>query len=320
MADTDRGEVPAAPEDAETAQAWAQFEHRLAGYLATMTGEDDHLLLESPGDEGARGGPPYAQFAAYDDGAMLRAEVTGNRYLAHELPTAKCVQLEQIGWQLNWAFDEAAGADEVPMDNWSIEASVDESPSVARAVTCALRDVFGILHPQLLTQQAWGPAAAQVDHLDLVASGDVPSEAPAEEEPLAHLATDYDELRTLVGQTLEAKFDEEPDVDSDDDFVIEHMGQRVWVIVLRDQPVIEIMARVACGVRSRRAASVELGLLNRDEMWSRWILRDRDVWQVLRIPALPYVPTHLEAMIDCFLIAMGEQRDDLALRLGAQVE
>ena len=92
------------------------------------------------------------------------------------------------------------------------------------------------------------------------------------------------------------------------------------MIVLRDQPVIEIIARVACGGRSRRTASVELGLLNRDEMWSRWILRDRDVWQVLRIPALPYVPTHLEAMVGCFLMAMGEQRDDLALRLGAQVE
>ena len=67
MADTDRGGAPA-PEDAETAQAWVEFEDRLAQYLATMTDEADHLVIESPGDNDERGCSPYAQFAGCGDG------------------------------------------------------------------------------------------------------------------------------------------------------------------------------------------------------------------------------------------------------------
>ena len=76
---------------------------------------------------------------------------------------------------------------------------------------------------------------------------------------------------------------------------------------------------MAHGVHSRRATAVELGLLNRDNLWVNWTLRDRTVWQTLVLPGFPFVPTHLDAMLDLFLEAMTETRDDLAYRVGAKV-
>ncbi len=81
----------------------------------------------------------------------------------------------------------------------------------------------------------------------------------------------------------------------------------------------EIFARVAHDVQSRRHTAVELGLLNRDRAWVRWGLRDRDVWQQLMIPAKPFAPAVLDAMITVFADAMSQTRDDLALRTGAEV-
>lgn len=136
---------------------------------------------------------------------------------------------------------------------------------------------------------------------------------------LAIEPADRDELVKLVADQLRQKYEEEPDVDDDGDFVLHHMDQPVWGRVWDDQPVIEIFTRVAHDVYSRRAAAVELGLLNRDNLWSRWIMRDRTVWQSVRLPGKPFVPSHFDLMIDLFFAAMSETRDDLALRLRASV-
>lgn len=88
--------------------------------------------------------------------------------------------------------------------------------------------------------------------------------------------------------------------------------------VLPNQPAVEIIARVAYDVRSRRAAAVELGLLNRNHLWSRWTLRQREVWQTVHLPAQPFAPRHLDVMLDLFFEAMADTRDDLALRLRAK--
>lgn len=70
---------------------------------------------------------------------------------------------------------------------------------------------------------------------------------------------------------------------------------------------------------SRRAAAVEIGLLNRDSPWVRWTLRDRDIWQTILLPGNPFVPSHLHTMLDQFHKAMTATRDDLAYRTGAKV-
>ena len=71
--------------DEELDALWDQLEEDLTAYLATMIDPDegDHLLLElaDPDPDGEAGCPPYAQFAGFGDGRMIRAEISGNAYL-----------------------------------------------------------------------------------------------------------------------------------------------------------------------------------------------------------------------------------------------
>lgn len=67
---------------------------------------------------------------------------------------------------------------------------------------------------------------------------------------------------------MREKYGADPTVDDDGDFVLHHLGQPVWVRVRTDQAAVEIMARVAHDVHSRRATAVEIGLLNRDNLCS----------------------------------------------------
>lgn len=321
-----------AADDASAMQAldvmWRELGRRLGAHLGTMTDpeEGDHLLVEiADPDPDGDGCPPYAQFAAFGDGTMLRAEISGNAYLLpqYRLDEAGCDYLLAGGWEGNEGDEK----------NWFIQVPVSEVAAVADRVVSTFRFHFGIAHPQLLTYCGWGPAASAAPALGLCATADVPVEEPqAPQETLSRRAgprprkamqavtpADRDELVDLVRQTLAHKYDDEPEVDDDGDFVLEHLGQLSWIRVRHDTPTVEIMARVAHDVRSRRATAVEVGLLNRDHPWVRWVLRDRTIWQTVVVPGLPIVPQHLDDLLDVFFAAMTSTRDDLALRTRAKV-
>ncbi|MEI2671108.1 MAG: hypothetical protein V9G13_08260 [Marmoricola sp.] len=77
---------------------------------------------------------------------------------------------------------------------------------------------------------------------------------------------------------------------------------------------------MAHDVHSRRATAVEIGLLNRDNLWVRWTLRERAVWQTLLLPGQPVRPEPPGR--DARPLSsqrMSETRDDLAYRTGAKV-
>lgn len=324
-ADTDREENDAIQEpDA----LWEKLEEELTAYLSTMVDADeaDHLLIElaDPDPDGDAGCPPYVQFAAFGEGHMIRAEVSGNAYLLpqYTLDEDGCDFFTMMGWVGNDATEK----------NWYIERPVTGADEIANHVAWALRYHFGIAHPQMLTRQAWGPASDGVGVLGLCATGDVPVDEPqapivpaaprARGSVMARLAlkpVDREDLLHIVASLLREKYQEEPILDDDGDFVLHHMGQPVWVRVRTDQPAVEVMARVAHDVHSRRATAVEISLLNRDNLWVNWNLRDRTVWQTLVLPGYPFVPSHLDAMLDLFLQAMTSTRDDLAYRTGAKV-
>lgn len=333
MTGSNIGGTPASsPRDGDTPEdlgaQWYALEVALGAYLATMvdpTG-DDHLLIELP--DPTPGGPgesaPYAQFAAFGDGTMIRAEISGDGYLHPQfhLDEAGCSYLMAAGWSGN----DPEGPE---TKNWFVERPVGEADDLAEEVIEVLQHHFGVAHPQLLTYHAWGPAAEDADMLGICATEDVPLDDP--QAPQGHecrtasggesrviVTQDRDELVAAVADVLREKYECEPTVDEDGDFVIQHMDHPVWIRVRPDQPAVEIMALVAYGVHSRRATSVEIGLLNRDRLWTRWTLRERGVWQTLVLPGLPFVPEHLEIFLEIFLQDMSETRDDLAFRTGAK--
>ncbi|MDO8108334.1 hypothetical protein Q6348_14140 [Isoptericola sp. b441] len=143
--------------------------------------------------------------------------------------------------------------------------------------------------------------------------------SPEPEPPLAIMPADRDALARLVHDVVREQTGTDPTIDDDGDIALTHLSQPVWVRARHDQPAVEIFARIAHDVYSRRQAAVEIGLLNRDRTWVRWVLRDRAVWQQLTLPGAPFAPAVLTAMLTVFMETMDETRDDLALRLGATV-
>lgn len=323
MTHTDHGGRPAAGD--ELALLWDRLEVQVTDFVAGMTdpGEDDILLLELPDpDPAAPGCPPYLQFAGFGGGRMIRAELSGDAVLLpqHVLDDEGRSFLRSHGWAGN---DPDSGPD---ARNWFVHCEPAGVAAVVGQAFTALRLHFKVPHPHLLTYEASGPAAARVGSLGLLASGDVPHEQaaapvvlpPPASAALARMPASREELVAFVGAVLHAERPGDVTLDDDGDYVLHHLGQPVWVRVRQEQPAVEILARVAHGVYSRRATAVEIGLLNRDKAWTQWTLRDRDVWQTILLPGLPFVPVHLARMLEVFLAAMTETRDDLALRIGAK--
>lgn len=310
------------PEPAALDALWQDFEDALTAYLETMTdpSEQDHLIVELPDLLHCPGTTPYAQFAAMDGGRMLRAEITGNHHLdpIYQLGIESDTILRSLRWQGN---DDAS-------PNWFTERPITDAPALAIEATTALRHLFGIVHPELLTQQAWGPASAGIGLLGLAATEDVPTDGQGVKtsllledelgEPSIESPSDREELAALVGMLLEERFEEPVSTDEDEDFVLHRHGQPLWVRVSADEPVVQVFACVARGVRSRRTAAVEVGLLNRDHRWMKWILAERDVWQTLSLPGRPFVPIHFAVLLDAFIETLGETRDDLMYRTGTR--
>ena len=301
----------------ELDDAWNHLVESLAAHLARMTDDGDHLVIELP--EGHDGGTtPYAQFAGFGHGLMVRTELGGDAYLtpAHQLSAELWEFLRLLGWQ---------GNDEEEL-NWFVERPLGDAKLVSAMVVGALREAYGVVHPLLLTYRAWGPAAAAAAELGLSATAEVPVELPespaspeSPEPPMALVPDDRDDLVEMVLMTLDAKYGGRPDVDDDGDVMLTQLDQPVWVRARAEQPAVEIFARVAHAIHSRRATAAELAVLNRDNPWVKWTLRERTVWQHIVIPAMPFAPTHLDAMLDVFLETMTATRDDLAFRVGGRV-
>ncbi|RYC10498.1 hypothetical protein EUA94_13310 [Nocardioides zhouii] len=276
-----------------------------------MTSEEDHLIFEMPTGHGD-GCTPYVQFAGFGSGTALRAEVSGNAFLApmYALDLDDSEMLRAVGWQGN--------DDENP--NWFIECAITLAGVAAVMAIGALRDVLKIGHPQLLTYDAFGPNADGAREVGLSATEDVPvEEVPAAKQPILQPSGRH-ELIEMVGATLRDHLGELPPFEvRGGHFVLTHLDQPVWVRVRNDQPAVEILARVTRGVHSRRATAADITVLNRRHMWTQWVLHDRAVWMRLPIPALPFAPAHLSTMVDVFLDAMTKTRDDLAFRVGGTV-
>lgn len=178
---------------------------------------------------------------------------------------------------------------------------------VSRAMAW-LRNKCAIPHPQLLTHRASGPCAAWSGVLCLDwTKGAGPG--------YAHVSS-RDALLDLVEETIGSQI--AVGRDEDDDFFIDHAGQRVWIRVLGETAIV-IGTRVAHGAPSRRQAAVEVGILNRSSQRIWWQILRGDVYQTARIDAAPFAPEHLSSTLTHFLHTMTKTRDDLALRVGGQV-
>lgn len=333
-ADRDPADVASCPDPTVEAR-WSDLERRLAAQLLRMDDdeESDLLIVEVPGfDDEGPGSAPYVLFAGADGGARLHTEASSNDQLTPQflLDETACRSMRAAGWH---------GAD-APEKNWFRDDGLAAAPEVARSVVVALREQFGVAHPELLTYRAWGRAAGAAGLLGLVASTAVPvdrvdrigPDAPSgtslstvsgddEADEMTSFRREFTrpkDLTDVVIRFMRKNFDDVV-VDDTGALVVRHLGHLVFVNIMNEEPAVHVSARVVHNARSRAATAVEVELLNRDDLWMKWTVRRRTIWQEVTIPALPFAELHLAVLMDIFLHTLERTRDDLALRTGGEV-
>lgn len=299
------GSEPAADETFD--KEWRELEIALGNVLVQLDEPGQWLALELPGATPGHGpGAPWALFFPPGKDEAVSGLLPANSDLLeeHRLTIQDFAALTQLGWH------QGPGA------TWLIERHASDADDIAEAAIGALRTVFGAPHPQLLTYLSHGLPEGCDERLGLHRKGDVPTE-PVEQagelvRPVVHVKNP-EELRAAALALITEKLGEEPDVDDDGDILVPLAGQLVYVEVL-DQPAIRIHAPVVHRVRSERQTLVELGLMNRRSVWTRWELRGDEVWQEVSVLAWPFAPDHLDLLLDTFERQLENFRDDLVLR------
>ena len=136
------------------------------------------------------------------------------------------------------------------------------------------------------------------------------------DEPLATNPDDADHLRALVDAALVPLFGGLPEHDSDDDVPVANGSGLVWVRVLESAPVVQLFSALVYDVTDLERAAFEVAVLNRDVQFLKFMLLEDTVMAYLYVPALPFAPLHLRAMLDLMCRTLNRIDQDLATRVG----
>jgi hypothetical protein len=288
-------------------EAWSRFQARLGDHLAAME-QDDLLVVDVIGTEEDEGGAlPYLQFSAWGDG-MLRGEVSSNHVLAasRQLDAGGEAAVEALGFA-----GPTYGRDDEP-DSGSLNFHVDlqqtEADRLAVMSVRALRDVFGVLDPAFL--EAEGLTADPPVAVPPSVGGVSP------DEPAAVFPRDgAEQLRELVDEALTPYFGHVPEHDDDGDIPVEVGDTFLYVRVHEEMPVVEIFGCVATGAEDLAQAAFEVAVLNRDVRFVKFRLVGDAVVAYLHLPAWPFAPEHLRAMLAMTSEVVERVEPDLVARL-----
>ncbi len=295
--------------DESTAEAWRGFQARLADRVAAM--EDDELLLveveSAVGDED--GAAPYVQLCGWG-GDLVRVEAVSNHYLAdqHRLDEDEEAVLVELGFSApTYASDEEPDSGSA---NFHLDAERTEADRLAVVTVRALREVYGVAHPAFL------------DADGLQRDEDAPaSEEPSPKVPAGAVAVyprnGHDQLQSLVDEAMEEHLGRPPWHDDDGDIPVFVGNTIVWVRVL-DVPVVRIFSLLVDEVRAVDRAALEVGVLNHDHMFPKFVLEGRQVWAYYHLPAWPFVPEQFRLALRKMTDGLSRVADDLVMRLGGR--
>lgn len=288
--------------DGSTARAWRSFQARLADYLAEMTDQDSLVIdIEVP-ESDVDGAAPYVQFAGFGE-TMIRAEVSGNRYLAerYELDEDQCQRITALGWSEPVDDVEDAG-------NFSMHVSRAEADRLAVMSVRVLREVFAVAHPAFVIADGLVDAPAP-EEIPLAVDSD---------EALATMPESHEHLCELVDATLAGVFGSPPEKDDDGDIPVWWGSCLVFVRVPVGVPVVELFSLVAVDVAHRKRAAFEVNVLNRDLRFIKFVLVQDRVFAHVHLPAAPFVPEQLRSMLTEMTRRLDEIDDDLLARVGGR--
>ncbi|SEL36936.1 T3SS (YopN, CesT) and YbjN peptide-binding chaperone 1 [Rhodococcus maanshanensis] len=271
--------------------AWREFRGTLADHIGTMRGEDI-LVVELAEEPGVGGYLPCVQFLAWAED-LVRCEVPSNAFLdpRFALSPADEALLIELGWQHPTCAPDADPGDGSPAH--FLDRTVRWSDQLASMAVSAFRDVWSVPHPSFLRAEAIGSRGANL------AGPTVRDWLASDVDPMLAVAPrDPDHLRDLVEAALTDLLGDQPQVDSDGDFVLTLEGHAVFVIPHATEPVVRLWVPLLYRIGGRtRAAETVADLTAR---WShlRFVLREDRLNAVIEVPGFPFVPRHLTDLLD----------------------
>lgn len=291
-----------------TARAWRAFQARLADHLAALA-EDGSLLVDVGPVGGEEGLAPYVQFRAWGEG-MLRGEVSSN----HVLPQARQLDAAAEEGLLELGFAAPThGVDDEP-DSGSLNFHVDvdqaEVDRLAVMAVHALREAFGVPHPAFLQADGLEGSPAPVEP----SAAELGPEEPAAVFPYGGHA----QLQSLVDDAVRPNLGHAPDHDDDGDIPVDVGDTVLYVRVHETVPVVELFGCLVTDVQDLERAAFEVAVLNRDVQFVRFRLVGDSILSYLHLPAWPFAPEHLRAMLAVMTECVNQVADDLVRRVSGR--
>ncbi len=297
---------------AETDAAWAAFRARLADRLASM--EDDDVLIVEFADavvEDDSGSAPYVQMCAYGE-TMVQVEAVSNHWLEERcaLSAADEEALLDLGWE--------APTDDPGWENFHLTFHRRSADEVAVLTVDTLREVYAVPHPSFLDAAGLetDPAAAR-EGLGESRAVRERTVAAAGEEPVATFVVEPERLRAAVDDAMRVVY---PDLrhDSDGDIPILAGQSALFVRVRGDRPAVEVFAELLVDVEQRDRLPLELDLLNASHPLWKFTSNGPDVTMRYELPAVPFAPAQLRAVVEQFAAEVDEIARALSVRVGGR--
>jgi len=290
--------------DRSTAQAWAEFQGRLAEVVSMM---DDSGDLTIGTDTGAAERGPYVRFSS-PGRDTVRVEAASNAELGEhfQLSLDDLAAMEDMGWQ-------PPQVSEGP--NFWAEVSQENSDQVAELAVAALRDVYGVQHPVFLAP----------DQLAEVLHPPAPIEGPGRGLERASLAPpvefrcilprDRQHLTELVDAELTELYGHPPIRDEEGDVAIRVGSTMIFLRTASDAQEVVVFAAVVHDLEGRSRAAEVLNDLNVEARWVKFqLVRDR-VFVTISVPARPFVAAHLHQAVRIMSDVADGIDDELAAKL-----
>lgn len=281
MADIDNFDL-----DQSTAQAWTEFQARLAEVISVIDESDDLTI----GVESAAERPgPHITFSSRVR-HVVRAEAADHAATEQMLP---------LGWQPPSASSPGA--------TFWLELPQEDSERLSATAVTTLRNVYGVPHPvflepsqlaEVLRPQPPGSAAADALRSTTVA-------VPASRE----------QLNDLMDAELTGLYGHRPIRDHEGDVAIRVGSTMMFLRTPADGQEIVVFAAVVHDLAGRSRAAEVLNDLNSEARWVKFhLVRDR-VFVTLSILARPFVGAHLRQALSIISDVADGIDEELAAKL-----
>ncbi|MEV0948197.1 hypothetical protein [Rhodococcus sp. NPDC049939] len=301
--------------DSSVNRDWADFQRRLADYLAAMK-DEDLLVLESGLEEldESEGRRPCIQFLVWD-GDTVRCEVPANHQLhpTRRLSDAEQTYLTELGW--NRPTDGAVEEFDDGSPAFYVDKKLAWSDQLAAMAVAAFRDIWGVAHPSFLkTEAALSDPAPAFDPIavrpPLVENIDPTS---------AVVPRDVEHLQELITLALVPLLGVLPERDPDGDVPIRMSNTILFVGPVADSVDVQLFAPLVHNISDRTRAAEVTADLNRT--WSRikFILVDDRLSAFVEVPGNPFVPQHLTDNCSLFSDFLETVDDEFSKRFGGKL-